>query len=255
MDRLKDKVTVVAGGGTGIGAAVCERLSEEGARVVVGDLNADAAEATAKRINTAGGQAIAVEFDARDEQSVTALIRSAVDAYGRLDGLHVNVADMSPKTQAADLDALEVPIEVWDSTMAINLRGHLFAVRAAIPELQKVGGGALVFTSSGAAYMGEPARVAYAASKAGVNALMRHIAQRWGREGIRANCVAPGVVLTESALAVTTEEWRDMVKMIVPHTRHGQPKDIAAVVALLLSDDAEWINGQCISVDGGISMR
>lgn len=252
MRGLNGRVTVVAGGATGIGAATAERLAAEGAHVVVGDLNAEGAESTAKKIRDAGGAAIATAFDITNEASVNDLIKSAVDTYGKLDGVHINVADMSVAAQTGDTDAVDVDLAIWDRTIEVNLRGHLLVARAAIPQLLSAGGGALVFTSSSAAFTSERYRVAYAASKAGVNALVRHISVRWGKEGIRANAVAPGVVLTESAVTVTTEEWRNMILPMVNSPRHGKPEDLAAMVTLLLSDDGEWINGQCIPVNGGV---
>ena len=136
-----------------------------------------------------------------------------------------------------------------------NLRGQLLCTRHAIPEIRKRGGGAIVYTSSGAAYAGEPERVSYAISKSGINALMRHVASRWGKEGIRSNAIAPGVVLTENAGANIPEEMRNWMLGLGRSPRLGRPEDIAAMVALLFSDDGEWINGQVVSVDGGVTLR
>jgi NAD(P)-dependent dehydrogenase (short-subunit alcohol dehydrogenase family) len=112
-----------------------------------------------------------------------------------------------------------------------------------------------VYTSSGAAFVGEAERLSYAVSKAGINALMRHVASRWGRQGIRSNAIAPGLVMTEGAMVHMDEQARAAMLAIGRSTRLGEPGDIAAMVAMLMSDDGEWINGQVISVDGGITMR
>jgi NAD(P)-dependent dehydrogenase (short-subunit alcohol dehydrogenase family) len=154
-----------------------------------------------------------------------------------------------------DSDAVDVPLEIYDRTLAVNLRGHLLCTRHAMPALLARGGGALVYTSSGAAFMGEPSRVAYAMAKSGLHALLRHVASRWGKQGIRANAVAPGLVMTETVRRAMSEEACAQVLAITRSPRLGTPEDIAAAVAFLLSDEAEWINGQVISVDGGVTLR
>jgi NAD(P)-dependent dehydrogenase (short-subunit alcohol dehydrogenase family) len=253
MRGLKGKVAVIAGGGTGIGAATAVRLAQEGVAVTVGDINIGAAEAVAGKITGAGGKAIAVSFDLSDDASVKALVQAAVETYGGIDLMHANAADLS--LCLMDTDAVDVSLELFDRTIAVNLRGHLLCTRHAIPALLKRGGGAIVYTSSGAAYVGEPERVSYAISKSGINALMRHVASRWGKEGIRSNAIAPGLVMTDNALANMPQEAQDHMIQIGRSPRLGRPADIASMVAMLMSDDGDWINGQVISIDGGITMR
>ena len=253
MLTLTGKVFVVAGGGSGIGEATAVRLARHGARVVVGDHRPVRAEAVAARINSAGGEATAQVFDIVDESSVRALVARAVEGYGGLDGIHVNAADLEAVVQ--DSDAVDVPLEIYDRTQAVNLRGHLLCTRHAVPALIARGGGAIVYTSSGAAVMGEPSRVAYAMSKSGLHALLRHVASRWGKQGIRANAVAPGLVMTDAVRHAMSEEACAQVLAITRSPRLGAPEDIAAAVAFLLSDDAAWINGQVLAVDGGVTMR
>ena len=257
MRGLKEKSIIVAGGGTGIGAAVVTRLAEEGAHVVVGDVNTAKAEETAERIRQAGGDAMAVSFDITDEASVRSLIETTVRAYGGLDGLHANAADLSHDTFGLDGDATEVPIGVWDRTLDVALKGHFYLVRHAVPKMLERGGGSIVHTSSTAAYMGEPVHVAYGVAKAGLTALVRHTASRWGKQGIRSNAVAPGLTLSEVVLAEAVErpEWHQYVLDAIRSPRLGQPADIAAAVSFLLSDDADWITGQVYSVDGGQLLR
>lgn len=253
MRGLANKVHIIAGGGSGIGAATAQRLAEEGAHVVIGDFVAANAEAVAAQLRAQGGKALAVQFDITQQAAVAALVESAVTEFGGLDGMHVNAAD----TQAvlADVDALDLTLDVFDRTLAVNLRGHLLCTRAALPHLLRRGGGSLVYTSSGAAFMGEPTRVAYGVSKSGMHALMRHVASRWGKSGVRANVVAPGLVMTDPIRRGMSEAEQAAVLGITRSARLGEPRDIAAAVAFLLSDDAEWINGQIISVDGGVTMR
>jgi NAD(P)-dependent dehydrogenase (short-subunit alcohol dehydrogenase family) len=255
MRGLKDKVAVVAGGAGGIGSATSLRLGEEGVSVVVGDLNRQAALTVAEQINDAGGRAVGIGVDISDEESVAEMVALAVGTYGGLDILHANAADLSADVLGRDSNALDISLEAFDRTLAVNLRGHLLCTRAALPEILKRGGGALIYTSSGAAFMGEPERPSYAMSKSGLNALVRHVASKWGRKHIRANAVAPGLVLTEGPRSVLSEEFMKMALRGSRSWRLGEPEDIAAMVAFLVSSDGEWINGQVISVDGGASLR
>jgi len=253
MKGLQGKVIVVAGGGSGIGAATARRLAEEGASVLIGDIAVAAAETVAAGIRDQGGNALGVAFDIGDDASVKNLIDIAVQTYGGLDGLHANAADLSVIFE--DGDALDISLDIFDRTLAINLRGHLLCTRHALPELLRRGGGSIVYTSSAAAFIGEPNRVAYGVSKSGLNALMRHVASRWGREGIRANAVAPGLVPTEKTRDSIPKEFIQQALNGGRSPRLGEPEDIAALVSLLLSDDGGWINGQVISIDGGATLR
>ncbi len=253
MRRLEGRTLVVAGGGSGIGAAVAQRWAREGAAVVIGDLDGAAAAEVAAGIGRSGGRAFGIACDITDEVAVAAMVATAVREFGGLDGIHINAADM--QAIRSDGDALQLDLAVFDRTLAVNLRGHLLCTRAALPELLKRGGGAIVYTSSGAADMGEPTRVSYAVSKSGLQALMRHVATRWGKQGIRANAVAPGLVITEQLKAHFPENLRQATLAITRSPRLGASEDIAAMVAMLMSADGEWINGQVIGVDGGAMFR
>ncbi len=255
MRGLTDKVVVVAGGGSGIGAATARRLGAEGSAVVVGDLNGDNALAVAAEVREAGGRALGVQFDISDDASVGALVAAAIAEFGGLDAMHANAADLSPETIGRDSDALTVPLEVFDRTLHVNLRGHLLCTRHALEPILARGGGVIVYTSSAAGHIGESERPSYAAAKAGINSLVRHVARRWGREGIRANAVAPGLVITPAMADTIPSEFKEYALGVGNSPRLGRPDDIAAMVAYLVSDDAEWINGQVLSVDGGASMR
>jgi NAD(P)-dependent dehydrogenase (short-subunit alcohol dehydrogenase family) len=252
---LDNKIVVVAGGGSGIGAATAVRLAEEGASVVVGDLVGDNAEAVAAGIRATGGRAVSAQFDISVDDSVAALVAVAVAEFGGLDALHANAADLSEAVIMQDSDALAVDLGVFDRTIAVNLRGHLLCTRHAIPLLLERGGGTIIYTSSAAGHVGEPQRPSYGISKSGINALMRHVSARWGREGIRANCVAPGMVLTKTIRDNSEQEFRDYALSLGRSPRLGEPEDIAAAVAFLMSDDASWITAQVISVDGGSTVR
>jgi NAD(P)-dependent dehydrogenase (short-subunit alcohol dehydrogenase family) len=255
MRGLDGKVVIVAGGGSGIGAATATRLAEEGASVVVGDIVGPNAKAVAESIRATGGTAIDVEFDISDDDSVGALVAAAVAEFGGLDRLHANAADLSPEVIGNDSDAIAVELGIFDRTLAVNLRGHLLCTRHALPRMLERGGGAIVYTSSAAGHVGEPQRPSYGVSKSGINALMRHVASRWGREGIRANCVAPGLILTKTIRDNSDPAFREYALGVGRSPRLGEPEDIAAAVAFLMSDDGSWINGQVISVDGGSTIR
>ena len=161
----------------------------------------------------------------------------------------INAADLSIIGQ--DLDVLAVSMEIFDRTIAVDLRGHVLCTRHALPELLKRGGGAIVYTTSGAAFIGEPTRMSYAIAKNGLHALMRHVAARFGKDGIRANAVSPGLVLSETAQANLSAAQLASQLADASTTRLGRPADIASAVAYLMSADAEWVNGQVLVVDGG----
>jgi NAD(P)-dependent dehydrogenase (short-subunit alcohol dehydrogenase family) len=254
---LSGKVIVVAGGATGIGAATAQRLAAEGALVVVGDVAADRLHETVARIRENGNQVVAVEVDVADEESVRRLASSAVAHFGALDGWHNNAADTSEAAVGVDLqsDATTVPMSVWHRSFEVNLQGYLHGVRAAVPLFLERGGGAMVHTASDGAFMALPNLAAYDATKAAIVSLSRHVAARWGREGIRSNIVSPGAIMTEVMRATMSHDQIEDLIAAGASTRAGHPEDIAAAVAFLLSDDAAFINGQVLSVNGGSLMR
>jgi len=255
MRGLQGKRIIIAGGATGIGAAAAERLAAEGAALVVGDINLVGAQKTAERITAAGGKALAVEFDLADGASIQSLVDYAMSELDGVDGLYNVGADLSPKTLARDMDLLEMDPAVWRRTFEVNLLGFALTCRAVIPLLLGHGGGVIVNTSSGAAFGGEPTRPAYAASKAGINALTLYIASRWGKDGIRCNGVMPGLVMTETVRGQADTQLQALALQAARSPRLGEPDDLAGVVAFLFSDDAEWISGQVWSICGGMSLR
>lgn len=251
-ERLNGRAIIVVGAGTGIGAATVERLCAEGARVCVADINAGAAEALAARMTDAGHEAFATPVEITDEASVNAAFVAAVERFGGLDGAHINAADL--RTIHQDSDVLSVDMAVFDRTLSVNLRGHFLCTRAAVPHLlNSERGGAIVYTTSDAAFEGEPQRPSYAVSKSGLNGLMRHVASKWGKKGLTSNAVAPGFVMTPEMIAggAVPPEWIDHCIAGTRSTRLGRAADIAAMVAHLLSEDGRWINGQVFHVNGG----
>jgi NAD(P)-dependent dehydrogenase (short-subunit alcohol dehydrogenase family) len=244
----------VVGAGRGIGAAVACRLALEGASVVVADVDGELAEVVATNISDAGGMAVPGAVDVEDDASVSALMAGVVARFGRLDLLSNNVAAASRNEPGGDGDIVEISLDGWERAMRINLRGMVLACRHAIPRMLDCGGGAIVNMSSAVSRAGER-RSAYNVSKTAINGLTRHIAAQWGKQGIRANAVAPGLTLTDMALNTLSSEQIAAMLARVPVTRLAVPDDIAAVVAFLLSDDAAYLQGQVLFVDGGASIR
>ncbi|MFV9634868.1 SDR family NAD(P)-dependent oxidoreductase [Mycobacterium neumannii] len=251
---LEDKVIIVGGLG-GIGNGLARRFTDEGARLVLGDIDAELVRRVTDEIDPAGERIRGTHLDGSDEQSVSAAVALAVDTFGRLDGLHVNF------TNAADAylpgGVVELPLEAFDEVMRVNTRGFVICAKHAIPAMVDSGGGSIVFTASIDAYNGAGTRVSYAMSKAAELALMRHIARRYGPKGIRCNAIAPGLIwhykFDQQPMpdgVVEQARARQMIK-----SRFGTPNDVAALAALLLSDDGSFITAQTISVDGGVTFR
>ncbi len=251
MKNLDNKTILVCGGATGIGAATVQRLCEEGARVAIGDSNIDAAQALVGQLNGDGTNASAWQYDQANEASINAMVSAVLEHTGGLDGLFANAADM--QVLLNDSNVLDNDIGIWERTLQVNLIGTAMLVKAVLPALLERGGGAMVLTSSDAAIVGEAERPAYASAKSGINALCRHVATRWGREGIRCNAVSPGFVLTEQLKAHMDKSMQEAMLRGVPSPRHGAAEDIAGAVTFLLSDDGEWVNGQAWRVNGGVT--
>jgi NAD(P)-dependent dehydrogenase (short-subunit alcohol dehydrogenase family) len=255
MNGLRGKTVLIAGGTGGVGTATALRLGAEGVNVVVGSRRPESATQVADAVTAAGGRATAVRLDIVDEASVAAAVQTAAETFDGLDAVHVNAANMTPEVIVNDSDAVSIDLDVFDATVEVNLRGTFLCARHAVPALLASGGGALVYTSSSAAFVGEPERPSYAMTKTGMHALVRHVATRWGREGIRANAVAPGPVPSEAVLPYLDQAMLDGMRAALRSPRLGRPEDVAAMVAFLVSDDGEWINGQVINVDGGMVLR
>jgi len=251
--RLQGKVIVVAGAG-GIGNELARRYAAEGAAVVLGDLVADLAGEVAAGIVAAGGQAVGVRLDGADDESLRALVATAERRFGGLDGFHANYASFADGLTGNDV--LDMPMDEWDTVMNVNARGYVLATRHALPALLARGGGSIVYTGSSAAYLGEAVRPGYAMAKAALGALARHVATRFGPRHIRANVVSPGVILHERVAAVMPQAMQDAFRAATLfRDRLGRPEDIAAMAALLMSDEGAFITGQVLNVDGGNTMR
>jgi NAD(P)-dependent dehydrogenase (short-subunit alcohol dehydrogenase family) len=254
---LDGKTVVITGGAGGIGAATCRRLAAEGAAVVVSDLDLAGAEAVAKEIAAAGGQAAPFQADVSSESDWDHLIGFAVAEFGGLWGLNNNAADLSMENMGRDTTLLDLPLEVWHHTLAVTLTGAFYGARRAIPEMLKGGGGVIVNTTSDTAFNPELFGLSYAAAKGGVLPLTRHVARVYGKQGIRCNAVSPGLITTDGARAVLAAGGFDVDAHLAgtPTPRFGEPRDVAAMIALLMSDDGEFVTGQTWCVNGGLNMR
>lgn len=250
---LEGKTILVAGAG-GIGNALAIRYAAEGANVVLGDLNRATAAEAVDRIVEAGGNAVATTLDGADEHSIAAAVALCLEQFGTLDGLHANFACMADGDPTASI--LELPLEIYDETQRVNARGFYLSTKAVLPIMIERGGGSIVYTSSSGGNVGSPAYVAYSMSKAAGQALMRHVAVRFGSQGVRANTLAPALTLHPRIEALVPPEMIEMACAAAAiKSRAGRPNDLAAMAALLMSDDGSYITGQVIAIDGGTTMR
>jgi NAD(P)-dependent dehydrogenase (short-subunit alcohol dehydrogenase family) len=253
MDRLNGKVAIVTGGGGGIGGATARALAREGASVLVVDVNEEAAASVAQGIRGADGVAASFRADLSEEQEVEAVIAEVVKRFGRLDVLHNNAALTDSDFLSADTAVTELSLEVWERTLAVNLRSQMLMCKHAVPIMADQGGGSIINMSSGASLKGDRTRTAYGVSKAGVNALTLYVATSHGKKGIRVNTILPGLVLTDAVRAHLKEEMLASLSKATLTPSVGQPDDIADVVVFLASDESRYITGQMLAVDGGMS--
>jgi NAD(P)-dependent dehydrogenase (short-subunit alcohol dehydrogenase family) len=253
MQGLKDKVFIVTGGGSGIGAATVSRLLAEGARVTAAGTRPDGLAQTRAAAGAAGANLLTVRFDLRDEASIGSLVAQTVDGFGRLDGVANVAAGVVPGM--IDQGVADLDVDLWAEVLRINLIGTGLVIRESLPAIVAAGGGSIVNVSSAAAWLGETTRPAYGASKIGLHSLTRHTARAWGHENVRCNAVAPGKVLSDKGMTTTPQGYNQAMldRMCLP--RLGQPQDLASTLAFLLSDESSWITGQILSVDGGLMLR
>ena len=249
-EGLEGKIIIVSGASSGIGAATAKELASSGAQVVVADIDEKGAADTAQAIRDAGGSAISTAVDVRDDASVRKMIDVTIEHFGRIDGLHNNVADIALVVK--DTTILDMETWVWERTLQTNLTGIFHIMRHALPHMLKVGGGAIVNTSSASAFSAKPVNPGYASSKAALNALTRHVASAYGRQGIRCNAIAPGFIITDMTAKLPEEVRADWVRSI-PLRRGGTPEDVANVCVFLASDLSAYVSGQVINVCGAMN--
>ncbi|HID86210.1 MAG TPA: glucose 1-dehydrogenase [Anaerolineae bacterium] len=251
--RLENKVAIVTGAGKGIGEGIAKVFSQEGAKVVVVDWDEEAGEKTAEEIRQSGGDAIFVHCDVSNEEQVKAMVQATIDHYGRIDVL-VNNAGIGVYKSV-----LEATSEDWDRCLAVNLKGVFLCSKYVIPHMQAVGKGAIVNISSVHAHATVNGVAPYAASKGGVTALTRNMAIDYGPT-IRVNAIAPGWVLTPLIQSIfdsypDPDKQRRIVEQRQVMKRIGRPEDIGYAAAFLASDEASFITGTQLFVDGGLTAQ
>jgi NAD(P)-dependent dehydrogenase (short-subunit alcohol dehydrogenase family) len=247
------KVAVVTGGAGGIGSATARALAREGASVVVLDIDEVGATRVAEEIVAEGGIASHLGIDLADEEAVEGAVASVVARYGRLDILHNNAALTDSEFLSRDTRVTELSMDVWERTMAVNLRSQVLTCKYAIPEMVRAGGGSIINMSSGASLKGDRTRTAYGVSKAGVNTLTMYAATGHGKQGVRVNTIVPGLIVTEAVRVHLTDEIVEALGRSTLTPFLGHPDDIAHLVVFLASEESRYITGQMIMIDGGMS--
>jgi 3-oxoacyl-[acyl-carrier protein] reductase len=245
--RLQDNVAIITGAAQGIGLATARKFAAEGARVVVADLRAEPVEAAVSSVRAAGGQAIGVVVDVTDRAQVDAMVRRALEAWGRVDTL-INNAGITK-----DARLLKMTDEQFDSVIAVNLKAVFECAQAVAGAMVEQGSGAIVNASSVVGLYGNFGQTNYAATKAGVIGLTKTWARELGPKGIRVNAVCPGFVRTPILDTIPEAVMSRMVDK-VPLGRMGDPAEIASVYAFLASSEASYVNGAVIEVSGGIQL-
>ncbi|MCB1739215.1 MAG: SDR family oxidoreductase [Gammaproteobacteria bacterium] len=253
--QIDNKVVLITGAGTGIGAATARYMARRGARLALAGLPYDALCAVADSINASGASAIAIETDVRDERAVAGAVEKTVQTFGRLD---VAVANAGIQRHRTDRDLFQISEEEWEQTQDVNLRGVMRTCKHALAQMIQQGdGGAIVIVSSITALSGGSANVSYSTAKTALLGLNRHIAVHYAKHGIRCNAICPGAL-------ERTPDWMDhpnpqarkqAMEASIPLGRLGQPEDIAPFIALLASDDASYATGAQFVIDGGLTIR
>lgn len=249
--RLKDKVALITGAGGGIGGETALLFAAEGAKVVLTDVNDAAGQEVVARIEKGGGKALYVRADVSKDADCAAMVRAAETTFGRLDVLMNNAGIMD----SSDDDAVSTPEATWDKTMAINLRGVFLGCKHGIPALQRAGGGSVINVASFVATLGAAtAQIAYTASKGGVLSMTRELAVIHARQGIRVNALSPGPLRTELLMKFLNTDAKKQRRLVhIPMGRFGEAKEMAKAALFLASDDASYMTGSNLLVDGGIT--
>ena len=247
-ELMQNKVALVTGASSGIGRATALVFAREGAKVVAADLNVVDGQETVQLVKAAGGEAVFVETDVSQADSVEAMVQTALDTYGRLDCAHNNAGVEGVLSRTAEQTEQD-----WEPVIRINLKGVWLCMKYELPHMLQQGSGAIVNTASGAGLIGVKRMAAYVASKHGVIGLTKTAALEYAKSGVRVNAVCPGVIQTAMVERVSGRRPDVLEKMIAaePIGRSGQPEEIAESVVWLCSDAASFVTGHAMAVDGG----
>ncbi|HLJ63838.1 MAG TPA: SDR family NAD(P)-dependent oxidoreductase [Stellaceae bacterium] len=252
MGRLQGKRAIVTGAGSGIGRASAQLFAKEGAIVLAVDKTKDAVEATVAEILKSGGAARAMAADTGDEAAVKALVARMADDFGGIDVFYANAG-----ISGGLIPLFEQTVEQWQEVLRVNLIGPFLAMKHAAPIMVKAGKGSIIATASVAALRANAGGNPYSASKAGVVSLVQTAATSLAGTGVRVNAICPGLIetgMTQSIFVGARERGTEgKIGQLNPLRRHGEPREIAAMAAFLASDEASYVNGQAIPVDGGLS--
>ncbi len=243
--RLKDKVTIITGAGSGIGRGTALLFAGEGAKVVVADVNRKGGEDTVNEIRQNGGEAFFALLDISNREQIKIVVNETLDKYGKIDVLINNAGIIQ--------DALVVKMteEQWDRVISIDLKGPFNCIQAVVGSMIEKGGGEIINVSSIVGLYGNVGQTNYAAAKAGLIGMTKTLAKELGKKGIRVNAIAPGFIITPMTSGIP-EKILEMMKEKTPLKRLGKPEDVANTLLFLASDEASFINGAVISVDGGL---
>lgn len=248
MGRVQNKVALITGGASGIGLSSAILLAQEGAKVVIGDYNTEGAKKAANNLKEQGFEAVGIFLDASKQESIKEAIDFTIEQYGTIHILYNNVGLTNLQK---DLDVVNIDLDEWDRLMNVNVKSVLLGSRYAIPHMIKAGGGSIINTASMAGFAGDSLRSAYGASKAAVVNLTRYIASQYGKDNIRCNAVAPGLILTPAAKKNLPPAVLNIFEKYNALPYHGEPEDIGYTVLFLASDESKFITGQTIQVEGG----
>jgi len=251
--RLEGRTVIVTGGARNIGAVLATCLAEEGAKLVVGDIR-DTSDTVAK-CKAGGGEAIGVTVDVTDKASVRGMVSAALEAFGQVDVL-VNNAGLYGDLEPQPLE--ELSVELWERTMAINLRGPFLCAQAVVPSMRERRGGSIINVSSGTVFNGF-GTANYVASKAGVVGLTRVLAREIGRFGGRANAITPGFTMSQASKDLierhSMHQFLEAMIASTPLGRAEEPRDLVGAVKFLASEDSSFVTGQILNVDGGVHLH
>jgi len=256
--RLKDKVVIITGGAQGLGRAYALGMADEGAKLVVADINLEAAEVTARDIEAKGREALALKTDVSSPESTQEMAKRTVERFGRIDVL-VNNAAILGRVKITRVPFWELDLDEWDRVLAVNLKGTLLCSRAVFPQMKAQGGGKIIHITTSGFFFGNPNYVHYVASKGGIIGLTRAMAREVGDYNINVNCIAPGATLSEDPSDKAAFERRKArLESFLPKLclkRIQYPEDLVGTAIFLASSDSDFITGQTIVVDGGDVMH